>query len=44
MTVDLVSVEDIDRAGEIVRNEYGIPDLVFNVRLFREFNSDRISK
>lgn len=35
MTVDLASVEDIDRAGEIVRNEYGIPDLVFNVSFYR---------
>lgn len=31
MTVDLASPDAIDKAGEIVRNEYGIPDLVFNV-------------
>ncbi|KAI6195838.1 hypothetical protein M3Y94_01035900 [Aphelenchoides besseyi] len=30
MTVDLASVESIDRAGEVVRNDHGIPDLVFN--------------
>ncbi|KAI6226270.1 Protein dhs-3 [Aphelenchoides fujianensis] len=30
MTVDLAQPADIDRAGEIVRNEHGIPDLVFN--------------
>jgi hypothetical protein len=31
MTVDLSSPEAIDRAGEKVRKEYGIPDLIFNV-------------
>ncbi|KAI6174627.1 Protein dhs-3 [Aphelenchoides bicaudatus] len=30
MTVDLASPKAIDEAGERVRNEYGIPDLVFN--------------
>jgi len=30
MTVDLASPDAIDKAGEIVRTEYGIPDLVFN--------------
>jgi NAD(P)-dependent dehydrogenase (short-subunit alcohol dehydrogenase family) len=32
MTVDLADPAAIDKAGERVRNEYGIPDIVFNVR------------
>lgn len=30
MTVDVSDPEDIKRAGEEVRENYGIPDLVFN--------------